>query len=277
MKQTAWAFALVFFAGAAFAQSKEEKLQQLRKALRGDGGTQGDTPRRPPPTSAPVDMRLRALDELKQKDDSYSSEAGPSIGVVKTQNILAEDPVYYTGLQLGVTAQPYQPMGEAPLVTLGRRDLSQYESTWMFGIEARYMPWVSSLAGEHGVGFRLGGAYTKQAIELRAPTGVRLGNSALHALQTYATFSQEWILPSDKRWSLNADVGLMRFDMLLTSASSVGETSDNIFLGLVRLGPAFRLGDFSFNVNYERRQRLSNGWARLEDNAFTLGLLYGIR
>lgn len=265
--------------GAVQAQeTKAERLQQLRKALRGESAD-GDRPkpRHPPPKGEAVDMQLRALDELKQEDSSYSSYAGPSVGVVRTQSLIAEDPVTYTGLQLGLTMQPYSARGTVPLVSLGRRDLSGADPTWMLGFEARYLPWTSQLFGTHAVGLRAGIAYSRQDISLFAPSGAALANTELHALQSYILLSQTWSLAKSRRWSVNTDVGVSRFDMLLTSSSTLGEASDNIWLGVLRLGPSLRAGNFQFNLNYERRERLSEGWARLAENGVSLGVLYGIR
>lgn len=257
--------------------TKAEKLEQLRKALRSGGSEESATPRHPPLKSEKVDMQSRALDELKLNSSAYSESATPSVAVVRTQSIIAKDPVYYSGLQIGLNVQPYSAQGIAPLVTLGPRDLSVAEPSYMFGFEARYMPWMSVLLGEHSVGFRMGASYARQALNLYAPTGVRLGDSNVHSLQSYAFLSQEWVLPRAKYWSMNADLGVSRFDMLLTSSSTLGEASDNIWLGTLRLGPSFRSGDLSFNLNYERRERLTEGWARLAEDGIILGILYGIR
>lgn len=255
--------------------SKSEKLERLRKALRGSSGT--PAPRHPPPKAEAVDMQIRARDELKLESSAYSDGLAPSVAVVRTTSILAKDPVYYSGLQVGVNAQPYTPQGKAPLVTLGERNLGSADQTYMLGLEARYMPWISGLFGEHSVGFRIGASYARQEINLFAQTGVRLGNSNLHSLQSYVLLSQQWALPSAKYWSVNVDAGVSRFDMLLTSSSSLGEVSDDIWLATLRLGPAYRTGNLSFNLNYERRQRMTDGWARLEENGIMLGMLYGIR
>lgn len=259
-------------------ETKAEKLQLLRKALRGGGdGGENPRPRHPPPKSEPVDMQKRALDELKQEESSYSDSAGPSVAVVRTQSLVAEDPVSYSGLQLGLTVQPYSPEGRVPLVTLGERDLSGAGDTWMPGLEARYLPWTSRLFGRHGVGFRAGLAYARQELALYAPTGMRLANTELHALQSYLLLSQAWSVAKSKSWSVNFDAGVSRFDMLVTSGSSLGEASDNLWLGIVRLGPSYRAGHFQFNLNYERREPISGGWARLAENGMSLGVLYGIR
>lgn len=235
------------------------------------------TPRHPPPPSENVDSRQRALDELKRPEESYTSDTAPSTAVVRTQPILAKDPVFYRGLQLGLTVQPYSAEGRVPLVSLGERDLTGASPTWMPGLEARFLPWTSHLLGEHGVGFRLGAAYTRQEISLYARTGVKLANTELHALETYAFLSQQWRLAGAKYWSVNADLGAMRFDTLLTSTSTLGEASDNIWLGVLRLGPAYRSGPFSFSLAYERREKVSAGWARLAGDGVVAGVMYDLR
>lgn len=283
LNQFAWVFtfSILIAASSAHAQtsatpSKSAKLEQLRKALRG-GQASGPAPRHPPPKAEAIDMQMRARDELRLNNNSYSDGVAPSVAVVRTQSILAKDPVYYSGLQIGVNVQPYAPQGKAPLVSLGERSLSSADATYLLGLEARYMPWISNVFGEHSVGFRVGASYARQELNLFAQTGVRLGNSNLHSLQTYALLSQQWALPRAKYWSVNVDAGVSRFDMLLTSQTSLGEVSDDIWLATLRMGPSFRLGDLSFNLNYERRQRVTDGWARMEENGIMLGILYGIR
>lgn len=259
--------------------SKAEKLRKLREALRGDGAdAQKPKPRHPPDKSQPpTDMIQRALVELKPADNAYSINAEPSSAVVRTKIIAAEDPVAYRGLQLGITVQPYSPVGSAPLVTLGERDLGQAGDTWMYGLEMRYTPWKSRLLGEHGVGLRVGASYARQELAVYSATGIRLGNTQLHSLHSYALLSQEWILKRLPWLSLNLDLGASRFDMILTSESTLGEVSDDIWMGLLRVGPSARWGDLSFNLSYERREALTDSWVRMASDGVMLGILYGVR
>lgn len=260
--------------------TKAEKLEQLRRALRGGQSSSDHSKASHPSVSdtEPSDMRNKALDELRPKEASYSVENTPNLAIVRTQNIEAKDPVSYKRLQVGLTAQPYAAKGSAPLVLIGDRDLSQSDSTWMFGAEARYMPWNSHLVGEHLVGLRFSAAYARQSLNLVAPTGVGLSNSRIHALQTSLLLSQEWVAPWSNAWSLNFDAGVSRFDLLLTSSSTLGEASSDIWLSTFRIGPSYRFGRLSLNFTYERRDRMTHGWARYEENGFLLGMMYdGLR
>lgn len=289
MKFLFWGIVPFFFCLNLNAQTEEaapeaptpkaEKIRKLREALRGSSEPSGKpAPRHPPDRSQPpADMIQRAIGELKPSESSYSADVETSSAVVRTQIIEAKDPVAYTGLQLGLTAQPYSPAGSAPLVTLGERDLGSAGNTWMYGLEMRYTPWTSHLLGEHAVGLRVGASYARQQLAIYSATGVKLANTQLHSLHSYALLSQEWVLKRVPWLSLNLDLGASRFDMILTSESTLGEASEDVFLSLVRVGPSARLGDFAVNLSYERREPLTDSWARLAADGVMLGILYGIR
>lgn len=277
--------AVLFLLGAfAHAQaetpmSKEEKLRRLREAMRGGTISQSEPAKGKKSArkeAAPVDLRAHALGELKPK--SYSESAEPSRAIVRTHIIEAKDPVYNLGLQLGLTIQPYSARGQVPMITYGENDLSRLESTWQLGLEMRYVPWTTEWLGRHGVGVKLGGAYSRQAVSLRGPTGASLGATQIHSLNAYAMLSQEWLFTKFPEWGWGLDLGGSRFDLIQTSADPLASASDSLWLGLVRTGPTYRAGDFWFNLSYERRQPLTRGdWARVDANSFVLGALYGIR
>lgn len=222
------------------------------------------------------DMRARALNELTPKSDSYMKVPAANSAVVRTSNIIAEDPVRYVGLKIGLTAQNHGISGMAPLTVIGSADLANSRSTWMGGLEAQYLPWTTGLWRNHTAGFRLGAAYARQSLPLTGPSGVAIQNTMVHSLISYFLLSQQWSLYGS-RWSFHADVGGARADVLLTSSSTVGEASTSSWWTVARVGPSFHLGSMSVNLSYEMRRPVSEGWARLPDSAFVLGLLYGVR
>jgi hypothetical protein len=265
--------------------SKAEKLKALRRALSGGGANgagrgaassaaRGHSRSRTEPAK-PTDFRAQALSELQPDEKAYSSNPAPVLATVRTQSILAEDPVFYQGVRLGLTLSPYRPEGHMPLVNLGERDLAALPSTWMLGIDLRLLPWTTSVLGRHAWGLRVAGAYAGQNVKLTAPTGKDLGATKLHSFQSSLLLSQQWAMRGN--WSWDLDLGVSRFDVIQTGRSSLAEASDAIWLAVGRTGPAYRFGRLSMGLDYEHRRPFTRGWAKLNESAWLLGVSYGLR
>lgn len=266
----------------AFAESETLTKEQRLKAIREAMGSSRSTPERASrstktDTKAPVDYRSRALDELKPPPQAYSLDPSPRLATVVTQEIKSTDPIYYQGLQIGLTAQSYRPHGTVPLVTLGERRLDDMPATILPGLELRYMPWVTELGGRHLVGFRTAASYVAQSVKLVSSTGKDLGPTKLHSLQASILLSQEWVWAARPALSAMLDLGVGRFDLIQSGTSNVAQASSGLWLSLLRVGPSYRIGPVWLNVMYEARRPLSRGWARVADDAWIAGVQYGIR
>lgn len=261
------------------ALTKEQRLKAIREAM---GSSRGDGAERPGRSSrveskAPVDYRSRALEELKVGPEAYSLDPRPRLATVVTQEIRSTDPIYYQGLQVGLTAQSYRPRGTVPLVGLGERRLDDLPSTILPGLELRYMPWVTEVGGRHLIGFRTAASYAAQGVKLVSPTGKDLGPTKLHSLQASLFLSQEWVWTARPSLSAALDLGVGRFDLIQSGTANVAQASSGLWLSLLRVGPAYRIGPVWLSVMYEARRPLSRGWARVADDAVLAGVQYAVR
>lgn len=275
--------ALVAWGATTHAQSdaqtlsKEQRLKAIREAMGGSSRAKGPARNAAPEAKPPADYRARALEELRPDAAAYSADPSPRLATVVTQEIRSTDPIYYQGLQFGLTAQSYRPRGTVPLVTLGDRRLDDMPATVLPGLELRYMPWVTSLLGAHALGVRAAASYVAQTIALTGTTGKDLGPTKLHTLQISAFLSQEWVWASRPSLSFTFDLGAGHFDLIQAGRANLAQASSGLWLALLRAGPAYRVGPVWLNVQYEARRPLSRGWARVADDAVLAGVSYGLR
>ncbi len=264
--------------------SKDAKLKALRQALRSGSETSAKKTKSSE-IKATTDFRQTALNELVVQPQALPpSKAGASaaadgaanasaaqavqgsLATVQTSQLLAQDPRQFRGLQIGLTAQPFQAAGEINLVGIGQRDLSQLPMNPMLGLELKYAAELFSV--------RAFANYSSQSVRWLSQTGRDLGDTRFNALQTGVLLGRE---RPYGQWNILGDLGVARFDLVQTGVNSLTEISGGRWLGLARVGAAYPLGPTWLSLSYEHRVPLSSSWVNVATGSWLLGVHYGLR
>jgi hypothetical protein len=271
---------------AAAPSSRTQSIEARRRAVRALlSGRSADTEdaqqsKKAQPAKL-IDFKQMATQEIAAPMTPSSDEAPAvrtSAATVTTQSLIEEDPIQYAHFELGMSATPYRPQGEVPLTGLGNYNLHRVSESILWGLEGRYLPWsIGGLTNWHW-GFRLGAQYSKQSVHLAGPTGNSLGKTEVNSLISNLWLSSSYGFRWSHLWGWNLDVGPSRLDLIQTSASTLANQSDSLWLLMLQSGPSIKAGRWDLQLNYQYRTPFRrSGWAEMASSGVSLSVLYGLR
>lgn len=178
-----------------------------------------------------VNYRSEAEKELVVSQKEQTATVLPTPATVRSRIEKVSSPISFTAMQMGLSVQPYQPVGTSAVSGLQPYDLGGLGTRPMGALDLRWLPF------EPTTGLLLGGfgsiGYTNHVVSLRTPTGEELKDTKVHTVKSVLGAAVEYHFARSQRWSVAGLVGAGRLDSVQSGSSSRANESKNLtFLNL---------------------------------------------
>jgi hypothetical protein len=225
---------------------------------------------------APEVLENQATKELMLPKEDLSQGVLPTPATVRSRVEDVKNPIRPLEYRLGVSLQPFTPKGTMAVGDLIPYDLSDAGTNAMAAIDAQWLP----LSFENVAGLEAGAfasvGYAQFDLALRAPTGLRLEDTKLHAIKAQIGATASYQLPKSPLWSLHGNLGVGRMQLIQASPVSYANASSAVnFASLGVAAERSLLPKLSVYAGYDFRLALnrSSEGADVANHNVLLGFL----
>lgn len=179
-----------------------------------------------------IQLRQVAENELAASAAQNSSAALPTPATVRSKVLPLQEPITYSAVQMGLSAQNFQVTGQGQVEGLEPYDLGALGTQPMFGLDVRWLPLALRDRSHILFGGFVSFGYAQRSLNLRTPTGSALENSKLTSIKSVIGATTEYHLPQSPQWSLAGNLGFGRLDVVQSSSSSFANQSRALNMGV---------------------------------------------
>lgn len=225
---------------------------------------------------APEVLENQATKELMLPKEDLSQGVLPTPATVRSRVEDVKNPIRPLEYRLGVSLQPFTPKGTMPVGDLIPYDLSDAGTNAMVAIDGQWLPiGFADVPGLEAGAFASVG-YAQFDLALRAPTGLRLADTKLHAIKAQIGATASYQLPKSPLWSLHGNLGVGRMQLIQASPVSYANASSAVnFASLGVAAERSLLPKLSVYAGYDFRLALnrSSEGADVSNHNVLLGFL----